>query len=171
MDSILPHSSDVTPGHRTETSTDHIWHRCTRDNWHFLSRAWTHTLLWPTFSAADFKTSKLLCNLKWVSLPSYLPWWLFMLCLSPGYSCGPSKAMQLCCSQSSCVRSLTTHPGSHLASWSLNQRLFMYHHSELWPMLKWLILYGSYYQVSLLEQLDQKAQVEKTIFPPPHSSN
>lgn len=41
-----------------------------------------------------------------------------------------------------------------LASGALNQRLFMYHHSELWPMFKKLILYGSYYQVSFLEQLD-----------------
>lgn len=72
----------------------------------------------PVYSAADFKTQKLLWNLKWVSLPSHLPWCLYA-CLSPGYSCGPSKAMQFCCSQSSWVRSLRTHPGSLVHPFSL----------------------------------------------------
>lgn len=125
-----------------------------------LPSAWTQTRLWPSLQCCRFSNLKASLELKMSLSPSHSldvcfclpkPWiqlWSFQ-----------SRAVmlfpQFLCQVTQNTPRLFGAPCS--ASGALSQRLFMQHHSKLWAMLKWLIVYGTYHHVSFLEQPEQNA--------------
>lgn len=125
------HRSTVTAGHWPHLTQMH------KDSWHFLS-AWT--LLWPSLQCCWFSNLKASLELKMSLSPSHSPDVCF--CLSKPWIqlwSFQSRAVMLfpkfLCQVTQNTPRLFGAPCS--ASGALSQRLCMYHHSKLWPMLKW----------------------------------